>query len=136
MNWVGKFLRLILQKHGEVEGWTPEKEGLEAMGNFTPRFPTRIRTNWFGFIRNCKSFSWTGFLFRCVYAFERERERAIYIKEGKEGAKREEIGATVTVSTKCSCLFSFLFFEKSLGTGTAGYLRKLKSNSIFLSFLK
>ena len=66
----------------------------------------------------------------------RERERAIYIKEGKEGAKREEIGATVTVSTKCSCLFSFLFFEKSLGTGTAGYLRKLKSNSIFLSFFK
>lgn len=96
VNWVGKFLRLILQKHGEVEGWTPEKEGLEAMGNFTPRFPTRIRTNWFGFIRSCKSFSWTGFLFRCVYVFERETERYIHIKEGKERAKKE-------IGNRCNC---------------------------------
>ncbi len=49
-NWVPKFINLILQKHGDVEGWTPEKEGFDAMGNFTPRFPTRIRTKGQGFI--------------------------------------------------------------------------------------
>ncbi|KAG6627977.1 hypothetical protein CIPAW_15G167200 [Carya illinoinensis] len=32
--WVGKFLSLILQKHGKAEGCTPEKEGFSAYVSF------------------------------------------------------------------------------------------------------
>lgn len=36
--------RVILQKQGVEEGWTPEPAGREAMGIFRARFPTRTRT--------------------------------------------------------------------------------------------
>lgn len=40
----------ILQKKGELEGWTlPEKEeGFDDAGDLTARFPTRIRTKGHG----------------------------------------------------------------------------------------
>lgn len=41
----GKFLSFILQKHGEDEGCTTERAGLEATGILRARFPMVRRTN-------------------------------------------------------------------------------------------
>ena len=37
-------MSLILQKHGEVEGWILESDGFFDTGNFRAKLPTRIRT--------------------------------------------------------------------------------------------
>ena len=41
----GEVLETDLVETWRCGGMTLEKENLDAMGNFTPRFPTRIRTN-------------------------------------------------------------------------------------------
>lgn len=55
-TWWGKLESLILQKQGEEEGWTVAEEGLEAMGNFRVKSPTRIRTNGHGSIERVGRF--------------------------------------------------------------------------------
>lgn len=45
---MGKFFSLILQKHGDNDGWMPENEGLEATGNLRAKSPIRIRTKGHG----------------------------------------------------------------------------------------
>ena len=41
----GEVLETDLVETWRCGGMTLEKENLDAMGNFTPRFPTRIHTN-------------------------------------------------------------------------------------------
>lgn len=48
--WEGKFLMRNLQKHGVVDGWTPEPAGLVARGSFRARDSTIRRTNGHGSI--------------------------------------------------------------------------------------
>ena len=43
-------MSLILQKHGEVEGWILESDGFFDTGNFRAKLPTRICTKGHGSI--------------------------------------------------------------------------------------
>lgn len=46
--WEGKFLILILQKHGVVEGYIPEPAGLVGSGSFRANDSIISRTNGHG----------------------------------------------------------------------------------------
>lgn len=46
--WDGKFLIRSLQKHGVVDGWTPEPAGLVAWGSFRAIDSTDKRTKGHG----------------------------------------------------------------------------------------
>ena len=61
--WSGKFLSLILQKHGEEEGWTTERAGFEATGILRARLPTVKRTKGHGSIVSSPSLLWYFFYF-------------------------------------------------------------------------
>ena len=61
--WSGKFLSLILQKHGEEEGWAMEWAGFEATWILRVRLPTVKRTKGHGSIVSLPSLHWYFFYF-------------------------------------------------------------------------